>query len=131
MTLLRDAYDILRRCKLVSNHATFSTTYLNKGARYFDHLICSGRQPALDALFSLHVRCKAVGEAYAVHPAACQLGKELVAIAGRIWDEMERRSCSLLRRRVRPTPTTAQQRPGPLARCFVPPKSFKGSKADS
>ncbi|WP_376766454.1 DUF6626 family protein [Muricoccus pecuniae] len=132
MTLLHDAYDVLRRCNLVRNHVTFSTAYLNKGARYFDHLICSGRQPGTDALFSLHVRCKAVGEAYLACPVAAERGRELLAMAARAWDEMERRSCSLLsRHRSRLAPTRALHSPAALVRAPALSTLPKGCPAGS
>ena len=60
---LRTVYTTLKRLGLVSNHAAFSLDYLNKGARYYDHLICSRRPPSVSALMSLYVRLNAIASA--------------------------------------------------------------------
>ncbi len=101
--VLRDAYVALRRLGLVNTHAAFSTAYLNKGARYYDHLICSRKPPAVAALVSLFIRSKAIADAFAAHPSLLHEAAEMAAVAHGIWTELERRCCSLLpERRKRP-----------------------------
>jgi hypothetical protein len=102
---LHDAYATLKRLGLVATHAAFSTDYLNRGRRYYDHLICSRRPPAADALLSLFVRAKAIAEAFAADPSLAAQATEITAMANAAWVELERRSCSLLpASRKRPAP---------------------------
>jgi hypothetical protein len=96
--ILHSAYATLRRLGLVANHAAFSTGYLNMSALYYDHLICSRRPAALNALLSLFMRVKAVSDAFATKPHLAPQSAELAALASAIWAELEWRSCSLLAR---------------------------------
>ncbi len=101
--VLHDAYAALRRIGLVNTHAAFSTAYLNKGARYYDHLICSRKPPAVAALVSLFIRSKAIADTFTAHPSLSHEAAEMAAVAHGIWTEVERRCCSLLpARRKRP-----------------------------
>src|SRR3954471_18743124 len=85
---LRATYSTLKRLGLVSNHVAFSLDYLNKGARYYDHLVCSRRPPSVSAMMSLYVRLNAIISAreYPMLPELAQA----------IWAELAERSCSLL-----------------------------------
>src|SRR3954453_20672978 len=95
---LQTAYSTLKRLCLVSHHAAFSLDYLNKGARYYDHLICSRREPSVSALMALYVRLNAI--------AAVRRCPQLPHLAEAIWAEVEQRSCTLLPpKRKRPAPT--------------------------
>ena len=94
---VHNAYSKLKQLGFVANHAAFSVDYLNKGPRYYDHLICSRRQPSLSALMALYVRLNAIASARP-HP-------ELPKLVRAIWAELEQRSCSLLPvNRYRPAP---------------------------
>src|SRR3954471_703837 len=98
---LRATYSTLKRLGLVSNHAAFSLDYLNKGARYYDHLICSRRSPSVAALTALYVRLNAIIASREYPP--------LPELAQAIWAEVEQRSCSLLPpKRKRPAPGERQ-----------------------
>src|SRR4051794_28836190 len=104
---LHATYSTLKRLGLVSNHAAFSLDYLNKGPRYLDHLICSGRPPSVPALMALYVRVNAIASARA-YPM-------LPELAQAIWDELAQRSCSLLPpKRKRPAPTRVIEGPPSL-----------------
>jgi len=94
--VLHDAYEVLRRLGLATTHAAFSAGYLNKGARYYDHLICSRKPPSVAALLSLFIRVKAIADAFAAHPSLSHEAIEMAALADRLWTELERRCCSLL-----------------------------------
>ena len=94
--VLHDAYAALRRLGLVNTHAAFSTGYLNKGARYYDHLICSRKPPSVAALLSLFIRVKAIADAFAAHPSLSHEAVEMATVAHGIWTELEWRCCSLL-----------------------------------
>ncbi len=104
--ILHDAYTALKRLGLVGNHAAFSADYLNKSARHYDDLVCSGRAPSVAVLLSLFVRVRAIADAFAGSPAVAMHATELDGIAVRIWSELERRCCSLLPGRNRRTGTT-------------------------
>jgi hypothetical protein len=108
--VLHIAYAKLRRFGLVTSHSSFSSDYMNKGARYYDHLICSRKPPAIAALLSLFVRLRAISEAFAATPSLTTQASELSALSSAIWEEMERRSCALLpANRSRPSPTKVIQ----------------------
>ncbi len=108
--MLHDVYTTLKRIGLVANHAAFSTDYLNKGSRYFDHLICSRRAPAVDALLSLFIRTRAIADAFAATPSLAAQASKIAALASTVWMELERRSCALLpASRKRPSPARAAQ----------------------
>lgn len=94
--ILHDAYAALKRTGLVANHADYSVCYLNKGPRYFDHLVCSRRRPAVDALLSLFVRTRAIADAFGAAPSLAAPAAEMAALADAVWAELERRCCSLL-----------------------------------
>ena len=103
--ILQDTYAVLKRLGLVTNHAAFSTDFLNKGARYYDHLICSRQRPAVAALLSLFIRSSAIANAFAARPSLASEASEMAALAEALWAELERRSCSLLpASRKRPAP---------------------------
>ncbi|TDH63304.1 hypothetical protein E2C06_08010 [Dankookia rubra] len=89
--ILENAYNTLRRLGFLKNHATFSTEFLNMGARYYDHIICSRRPASFAALLSLFVRVKAVADGSTTVQAS-----EMDALASAIWAELEGRSCALL-----------------------------------
>ena len=94
--ILNDAYAALKRVRLVANHAAFSTAYLNKGPRYFDHLVCSRKRPAVDALVSLLARIRAIADAFSATPSLEAQAAEMAELADALWAELERRCCSLL-----------------------------------
>jgi hypothetical protein len=105
-----DVYSALKRLGLVANHAAYSTDYLNKGSRYYDHLICSRRMPAATALLSLYVRVSAIADAFATKPSLMMEAGQMKGLARVVWLELERRSCALLpARRRRPAPTRVIQ----------------------
>jgi site-specific recombinase len=108
--VLHDAYAALRQIGLVSSHAVFSTGYLNKGARYYDHLICSRKPPAVAALLSLFVRINAIAKAFMANPSLTARASDMAKLARAIWAELEQRSCALLpANRKRPAPVRAVQ----------------------
>jgi hypothetical protein len=96
MKILFTAYATLHRLGLVKNHAVFSDAYLNKGRRYFDHVICSRRPAAVSALVSLYVRVGAIGESLTSLPRYRAQGQELVELARAVWTEIEAHCCSVL-----------------------------------
>ncbi len=129
--ILHDAYAALKRLGLVANHAAFSTDYLNKSARHYDDLVCSGRAPSVAVLLSLFVRVRAIADAFAGSPSVAMHAAELDGVAGRIWSELERRCCSLLPGRDRRTNTirTATRPHGAAA--SGPGKAARRASADS
>lgn len=129
--ILHDAYDTLKCLGLVANHATFSTAYLNKAPRYFDDLICSQRAPGVAALLSLHMRMRAIADAFASNPSIAMHAEELDGVAGRIWLELERRCCSLLpSRKHRPTSIGAATRPRGVAASGLTTTPVRSAQTD-
>ena len=109
MNLLQ-VYITLKHHKLVSNHIAFSIDYLNKGSRYYDHLICSRKQPAVASLLALYMRVNAIATALATSSGSNSHAAELNDLASAIWMELERRSCALLpANRKRPAPARVTQ----------------------
>ena len=105
-----EIYTMLKRSKLVANHLAFSVDYLNKGPRYFDHLICSHRRPSISALMALYIRVNAVATALTTSSALNSHVVELKDLAHAIWMELEQRSCALLpANRKRPAPVRVIQ----------------------
>ena len=108
--LITETYALLKRRGLVANHVAFSLDYLNKGPRYYDHLLCSRQTPAIAAMMSLFVRVSAIADALTASPALTMHAAEISELVSAIWEELKRSSCGVLPlSRVRPFPTRVIQ----------------------
>ncbi|WP_144404575.1 DUF6626 family protein [Belnapia sp. F-4-1] len=97
--ILNEALAVLKRVGFVKNHAGFSEDYLNKGPRYYDHLVCSRTEPSISALVSLFIRIRAIADGFVrvqAGPAA-----EMETLAGALWTEIARRCCAVLPQRAK------------------------------
>lgn len=58
-----EAYVFLNRAGYVDGHAFFSTAYLGRGPRYYDHLRCSNVNPSVHVLIYLAGALADIGRA--------------------------------------------------------------------
>ena len=58
MEILDEVFNELKRFNMVESQVDFSTKWLNKSNRYYSMIICSKREPSVDALGRLAANLK-------------------------------------------------------------------------
>ena len=90
MAVLQEAYEELRRQKLVFHQTDFSTNWLNKSPRYFSMIKATRREPSVDTLARLATNLKARHEIYRTSRFGelREQAEWLHPLVRRVWTEM-------------------------------------------